>query len=93
MKGVVVFDTSPPRYLIEIDAVEFLPRLSLRFLFKVLKSDAASAAVLLEELHGFVELKVKQLTHLPPGKFAGTIPVQSQCFQGAPAGLRPIKAQ
>jgi predicted nucleic acid-binding protein len=27
MKGVVVSDTSPPRYLIEIDAVEFLPRL------------------------------------------------------------------
>jgi len=27
MKGVVVSDTSPPRYLIELDVVEFLPRL------------------------------------------------------------------
>jgi len=30
MKGVVVSDTSPPHYLVMIDAVEFLPCLSLR---------------------------------------------------------------
>ena len=59
----------------------------------LLEGQSMGTTVLFEERHSLIDLEIEQFTHLAPGKFAGTIPVQGQCFQGTPVGLRPIKVQ
>ena len=59
----------------------------------LLEGQSTGTTVLFEERHSLIDLEIEQFTYLAPGKFAGTISVQGQCFQCAPVGLRPIKVQ